>query len=455
MNPSNSPRFRQTSDDSDSDMSTRDSSSSRSTVPSSVPSLEQHYSSAESKIGSPCESEDFEHNHHNHCNPRDTADTYRSTVASFDEYVENDYPYYDNGHHTYTTPKEPPQTRAIPAIPSKFAELFPSTRLLTIQHDDSTIDGNMNLRVDTNVAAAGEAPKNLTLFHLRMYDLKDRDFSLRRYGRDCGREVAHIKRRVVKPAPQRPTLQRSLSRAFESFRGKSEAEQQFKLNRQDSGYSSSGFDDEEDEPKESSPNQHPTQAADSNVCTLEFSNYAHVNLARRGGKASRKYDFHYWGKNYSWKRVFRAIGDGAEEVSYQLVNNGTNNIVAYIVPDTLSSARAAAEEAKGGFVPPSSFLFRDSVQDPVIACLADVADVIVATGLTALVDDCIKRKFHKKKTVHMVLPIPMVTSPLKMKMEYVGPRRLIDEVFNRRPSLSRSQSTQSNRSPTPPRIRTG
>lgn len=81
--------------------------------------------------------------------------------------------------------------------------------------------------------------------------------------------------------------------------------------------------------------------------------------------------------------------------------------------------------------------------------------VIVATGLSALVDDCIKRKFHKKKTVHMMLPIPMVNSPLKMKMEYVGPRRLIDEVFNRRPTLSRSQSTQSNRSPIPIRTRTG
>lgn len=372
MNTSNSPRFRHRAD-SDSDMSTRDSSSSRSTVPSSVPSLEQPYSSAESKFGSSCESEDFEYDHHNYSNPRDTVNTYCSTVASFDEFVEDDYPYYEGGHHTYNATKEPPQTQAIPAIPSEFAELFPSTRRLIIQHDDSTIDGNMNLRVDTNVAAAGEAPKNLTLFHLRMYDLKARDFSLRRYGRDCGREVAHIKRKAVKPAPQRPTLQRSLSRAFESFRGKPEVEQ-FKLNRQDSGYSSSGFDEEEVKPKVSLPNQHPTQATNSNVCTLEFSNYAHVDLTRRGGKASKKYDFEYWGKSYSWKRVIRAIGGGAEEVSYQLVNNGTNNVVAYIVPDTLSPARAAAEEAKGGFIPPSSFLFRDSVQDPVIACLADVAE---------------------------------------------------------------------------------
>lgn len=75
----------------------------------------------------------------------------------------------------------------------------------------------------------------------------------------------------------------------------------------------------------------------------------------------------------------------------------------------------------------------------------------MATGLTALVDDCIKRKFHKKKTVQLVLPVPMAKSPMKMKMEYVGPKRLIDEVFNRRPSLSRSPSAQSSRSPTPVR----
>lgn len=368
MNTSNSPRFRQrASDDSDSDMSTRDSNSSRSTVPSSVPSLEQHYSSAESKFGSSSGSEDFEYS------PRETVETYCSTTASFDDFVEDDYPYYEHGYATYNAPKEPPQIQAIPAIPSEFAELFPSTRRLNIQHDDSTIDGNMNLRVDTNVAAAGEPAKNLTLFHLRMYDLKARDFSLRRYGRDCGREVAHIKRKVVKPAPQRPTLQRSLSKAFESFRGKPEAEQQFKLNRQDSGYSSSGFDDVEDEPKESS-NQHLAQATNLNVCTLEFSNYAHVDLTRRGGKTSKKYDFEYWGKSYSWRRAINRTIGGAEEVSYLLFNNGTNNVVASISPDVLSPARAEAEEAKGGFIPPSTFVFRDSVQDPVIACLADVAE---------------------------------------------------------------------------------
>lgn len=57
--------------------------------------------------------------------------------------------------------------------------------------------------------------------------------------------------------------------------------------------------------------------------------------------------------------------------------------------------------------------------------------MIVATGLIALVDDCIKSRWHQKKSVQLKLPVPM-KSPLKMNMEYVGPKRLIDEVFNRR-----------------------
>lgn len=358
------------SDDSDSGMSTsRESSdrSSRSTVPSSVPSLEQHNSSVDSKFAS--------------C---DSVNTYCSTVASFDEYVD-DYGYDHDGEDNYSY--EPryygrhhskvPTPRATPSTPSEFGELFPSTRRLAIRHDDSTADGDMNLRVDTNVAAVGDVEKNVTLFHLRMYDFKTRDFSLRRYGRDCGREVAHIKRKVMKPVPQRPTLQRSVSKALDTIRGKSDHTQDlpFKLNRADSGYSSSGFDLEDEEPPcPSSACQLSSQA--TNICTLEFSNYAHVDLTRRGGNSSKKYDFEYWGKSYSWKRVVKHVGPhaGAEEVSYQLANNNTGNIVAQIVPDQLSPSRAKAEEEKGGFVPPCSFWLRDSVQDPVISCLADVAE---------------------------------------------------------------------------------
>ncbi len=49
----------------------------------------------------------------------------------------------------------------------------------------------------------------------------------------------------------------------------------------------------------------------------------------------------------------------------------------------------------------------------------------------ALVDDYIKRRFNSKQ--HTQLHIPLLGGPqFKMNMEYVGPKRLIDEVFNRR-----------------------
>ena len=49
----------------------------------------------------------------------------------------------------------------------------------------------------------------------------------------------------------------------------------------------------------------------------------------------------------------------------------------------------------------------------------------MASGLTALVDDCIKRRWHHKNRVQM-------RSPLRLNMQYVGPKRLLDDVFNRK-----------------------
>lgn len=61
---------------------------------------------------------------------------------------------------------------------------------------------------------------------------------------------------------------------------------------------------------------------------------------------------------------------------------------------------------------------------------------IVATGLIALVDDCIKAQWHQKNGIQMTIPA-LMKSPLKMNMEYVGPKRLIDEIFNRRTNPSK------------------
>ncbi|KAI5845364.1 hypothetical protein BZA05DRAFT_342491 [Tricharina praecox] len=406
-------------------------SSRQSSVPDSVPSLDHH--SAGTSFDTPQESELFD------SASGASLNTYCTTVASINEDDDDIYNCYED----YTD--EPSRSKAVPATPQEFAEHFPSTRRLIIKHDDSTLDGNMNVRVDCDAPTRREHDRRITLFHLRMYDLRDRDFSVRRYGRDCGREVAHVKRKVAKTVLQRPVLRKALS----SFRSKSSADELRKVERVDSGYGSNPDDEEEPDVSPTTPGgTKPT-----NTCTLEFSNYAHVDLTRRGAKSGKKYDFEYWGKSYSWRR--RIAAGMSEEVSYELHNNATNNVVAYIRPDILTPAMVAIEEAKGGFVPPCSLYFNDSNTDPINSNTADVADVIITTGLVALVDDCIKRKYHKKKSVRLVLPTTGKT-PLKMNMEYVGPKRFIDEMFHRRPIISRSQSVQFGRtapptSPTPPR----
>ncbi len=356
-----SPTFqRRGSDGSDSSMTNSDRSSNGS-PPSSIPSLSHHYSSVESRFDSPYQSQLFEDGYDPN-NHRVSTVTYCTTVSSFDEYEGDE----DNYSCCDPYVQDLPSPEAVPATPQEFADLFPTTKRLTIKHDDSTLDGNMNLRVDTK-----HNDRTLTLFHLRMYDLRDRDFSFRRYGRDCGREVAHVKRKFIKPSPQRPALQRSVSKALHSFRGKSEHEKQPKLDREDSGYTS-GADEEEYEESELSS---PSSPKPTNTCMLEFSNYAHVDLNRRGGKQSKKYEFEYWGKTYTWQRKTKEVGDVGTQVSFNLVNETTKNVVAFIVPNALTPSEAAAEQAKGGFVPPCSLWMQDTDNDPIVKHnLCDVAE---------------------------------------------------------------------------------
>jgi hypothetical protein len=59
--------------------------------------------------------------------------------------------------------------------------------------------------------------------------------------------------------------------------------------------------------------------------------------------------------------------------------------------------------------------------------------LVVASGLLALVDDAIKRRWHSRTHRHVQLPL-IGTRPFRLNMEYIGPKRLIDEVFNRRPT---------------------
>jgi len=217
------------------------------------------------------------------------------------------------------------------------------------------------------------------------------------------------------------------------------------LARQDSGYESCEEDDEDlsdTDQKAASTTEKNAHGLPTNTTMLEFSNYAHVELKRRGSKGNKRYEFEYWGKSYAWKRKITMYGQ-EESCSYYLVNTATNNIIAHIRPDNLSPNEVAEERAKGGFVPPSTMWLCDDTSDSVIGSMCDVADVVVSTGIYALIDDSIKRKFsRRKRVVQLVLPT-MRGNTVKMNMEYVGPKRLIDQVFNRPGSGSRKSSSTS------------
>ncbi|KAL2005877.1 hypothetical protein VTN00DRAFT_10370 [Thermoascus crustaceus] len=357
---------------------------------------------------------------------RDSTSTYASTVPSFEDVLE------DPGYEVVEDRLETFPSTAIPSNPSAFAELFPSPRRLLVRHDDATVDGNMNLRVDTLLAHSRGYQQEVILFHLRMHDLHTRKFSFRRYCRDSGREICHSKRKPRQEATvQRPALRRSLSSALASLRPGSSgnAKQTTCLKRKDSGYKS-GTDEDVCFDNEMSSCQQSTDLSDTIL--LEFSNYAHVEVKRQGTGASKRYEFEYWSTKYQWKREHRNDGEFTE-VFYHLINTSTSKPVAHIVPEPLTPKEAVEEQSKGGWVPPSSMW----ISDPSIyERMHDVADVIVATGLIALVDDSIRRRWHSKR--HVQLTLPRKSSFMK-NVDHFGPKRLIDEVFHRRGSADPRQ----------------
>ena len=309
--------------------------------------------------------------------PRSSTETYASTVASEEDLYEEP--------ESYDPEFEVPEYREVverdlrPSTPSDFADFFPSTRRLYIRHDDTTYDGNMNLRVDTETGH-GRRKGNVQLFHMRMHDLKKREFSIRRYERSSGREVCHSSRKYSKPATERrPAITRSVSNAFASMRSGGRPE--FKRansglsthsshsskhsKRQDSGYGSEDEDDVESFMADKKSIQIPT-----NTTKLEFSNYAQVEVKRRGTKSSKRYDFEYWGYSYSWKRVSEKDGDG-KAVSYHLFKGDGGHAVAHIVPEMRSPSQIRAEDEAGGWVPPCSMWISDK---SVLEALTDVAE---------------------------------------------------------------------------------
>ncbi|KAK7553837.1 hypothetical protein IWX92DRAFT_372275 [Phyllosticta citricarpa] len=365
---------------------------------------------------------------HQHADARASVETYASTDDDEEEEDEDQEILEDDDYPPYEVPEyrqEVSPCDAIPATPKDFAELFPSPNRLCIRHDDTTLDGNMNLRIDTRVETR-HSKQLVTLFHLRMHDLKNRDFSLRRYCRDSGREVCHSIRKYQKPPSERPALQRSFSSAIATFRHKPERNNSatVSLKRQDSGYGSISAD-KEDPNSKSAVQPKRAQVIPTNTMKLEFSNYAHVDIKRRGSASHKRYEFEYWGVNYSWKRVMKRDGDFCE-ISYHLLRGGSDQALAHIVPVPLTTSQAREEAAKGGWIPPCSMWLSDG---SVTGGVSDLADVVVATGLMTLVDDSIKNHFHSKQSTR--IHVPLKGGPFRLNMDYVGPKRLIDEVFHR------------------------
>ena len=301
--------------------------------------------------------------HFDHTKPRLSSETYTSTTSSADDRSDDLPPFELLEFSNY--PSENLPNTALTSSPEEFGEYFPSTQMLFIRHDDTTIDGNMNLRIDTEAQTQDGRKVDLQLFHLRMHDLKRRDFSLRRYSRDSGREVCHSSRKYTKPSVmRRPALQRSMSSAFTSLRSKSESKTSTATGkiRHDSAYGSLHEDDMEEDVASDSQRPSSSISIPTNTILLEFSNYAHLGVKRRGSKTCKRYEVEYWGTKYAWKRAV-AISRHSEEVSYHLINTKTSDTLAHIIQVPLDESEQRDESAKGGWVPPCNMFLEPSVLD--------------------------------------------------------------------------------------------
>ncbi|KAI5300399.1 hypothetical protein KEM56_002489 [Ascosphaera pollenicola] len=159
---------------------------------------------------------------------------------------------------------------------------------------------------------------------------------------------------------------------------------------------------------------------------LEFSNYARVEITRRGRGSSVHYDFDYWGTKYQWKKTVRRKS-GQEDVSYCLYASKRSSYIASIDFAPLTPAEYAAEERKGGWVMPCSIRINDR---HVFENADDVADVIVATGLMALVDDSIRHHWPQESPSGSSVSITDTVTKALEKIFHIHPH--IHDIKNRR-----------------------
>ncbi|KAK0386127.1 hypothetical protein NLU13_5964 [Sarocladium strictum] len=391
-----------------------------------------------------------------------------------------------------------------PTSPEIFSQFFPTLDRLTIRHDDLTPDGNMNLRIETppqfllppdrstkrphSMTGASSrnfrAPKRpmaFQLFHLRMYDLARRDFSIRRYCRDSGRELCNSKRAFViegeeppreeedddevkphkhhilpRPGNSGGSLQRTVSTALHSvaspFQRSSNGSSllhrpatspDHKRSSSRSTSSSTSWDAASMKSGKSifstdklflHPNSPTTSRCTieseakpakkaTDTIKLEFSNYARVEVTRShsvGQGGVILYVFEWWGHAYAWRRV---VDENTQTISYHLIRDGKGHPIAHIVPETRGLEETRRDEEVGGWVPPCHIWISDK---SVIDATTDVADIIMATGLITLVDDSIHNRWQVQPPRH---------EPIR---SYSGggipPRGLLSSIFHRRRS---------------------
>ena len=306
-------------------------------------------------------------------------------------------------------------SEAKPTSPPDFGKLFPTTDRILIQHDDSTSDGNMNLRLDVDALSASGQKLKATLFHLRMKNLHERQFSLRRYCRDSGREVCNSKRKYAKPLPKpQPQKKPSLQRSLTSYISRKTPGTRRSW---DSGYESDEAEDREleEELRNFTLSSEVKATIPTNIIRLEYSNYAQVEIHKRRQGTTKSYEFEYWGEPYAWQRE-QQVDDGEIVYFYELINLRTDECMAYIMPDKLDAVQSRLEETQGGWVPPCSMRLTNQLVSN------DLGDVIVATGLLALTDDYIKRRWHNSGSARRLVPN-------KAAADYVDPEHIVDEVF--------------------------
>jgi len=150
------------------------------------------------------------------------------------------------------------------------------------------------------------------------------------------------------------------------------------LARQDSGYGSTADedleeeDDDEEEEEEDEPRPSPARASTlpTNTINLEFSNYARVDVKRRGGGSNKRYEFEYWGVNYSWRCHIKLSGKD-EIVTYHLLRDDNNDVQARMNPLHLSETQLAVDHAKGGWIP--SYTMR-IIDDSIINGPPDISE---------------------------------------------------------------------------------